>query len=167
MLAFTLRITNWREVEEDVKWGIFIMYGSAIALSGALQDTGAAHVLVEFLLKTGITSPFIVFTLLVLIAIVLTEIMSNAAAVAVLMPIGLAFGVDYNIDPRVIAMGIATCAGLTFILPVSTPAMALVTSCKFVNIRKAMLWGILLKCLSFAVFMAMVVLYWPLIGLNI
>lgn len=167
ILAFALKITNWREVEEDVKWGIFIMYGSAIALSASLRDTGAAHSLVQMLLQTGISSPLIIFTVLALLAIILTEIMSNAAAVAVLMPMGLALGFEFGIDPRAIAVGIATCAGLTFVLPVSTPAMAIVTSCSYVNRKKAMLWGIFLKIIAFGVFMGTVLIYWPMVGLSL
>ncbi len=167
ILAFALRITSWREVEEDVKWGIFIMYGSAIALSAALRDTGAAHSIVQILLNAGIDSPLVIFIVLASTAIILTEIMSNAAAVAVLLPIGLALGAEYGIDPRAIAIGIATCAGLTFVLPVSTPAMALVTSCSYVNRKKAISWGIFLKIIAFAVFMGMVLIYWPMVGLSV
>lgn len=82
-LAFVLNITNWKEVEEDVKWGIFIMYGSAIALGTTLRDTGAAHAMVGYIVNSGITSPVLIFILLSLIALILTELVSNAASVAV------------------------------------------------------------------------------------
>lgn len=165
--AFCLRITNWEEVEKDVKWGIFVMYGSAIALSVTLKDTGAANDLVELLISTGITSPLLVFFILAITAFILTEIMSNAAAVAVLLPIGLALGPEYGIDPRAIALTIATCAGLTYLLPVSTPAMAIVTSCNYVSMEKAMFWGLLMKLISFVIFIMMALFYWPYVGLSI
>ena len=75
-------------------------------------------------------------------AAILTELMSNAASVAVLLPIGLALAVQYGIDPRAVTIAIATSAGLTFILPVSTPAMALVMNSKYVKGYRCMAWGI-------------------------
>ncbi|MCF6767848.1 DASS family sodium-coupled anion symporter [Thiotrichales bacterium 19S11-10] len=165
-LAFAMNITNWKEVEEDVKWGIFIMYGSAIALGTTLRDTGAANAMVDVIVNSGIQSPLMIFLLISLIALILTEMVSNAAAVAVLLPIGIALANQYGIDPRAITVAIATCAGLTYMLPVSTPAMAIVTGCHHVNPYRAMSWGVLLKLSSYIVFVGVALTYWPMIGIN-
>ncbi|MDC0534261.1 DASS family sodium-coupled anion symporter [Francisellaceae bacterium] len=167
IMAFMLKVTNWQEVEEDVKWGIFIMYGSAIALSTTLTFTGASHSLVNLIIHTGISSPLVIFIIIVLLAFVLTEVMSNAAAVAVLMPIGIALSTEYGIDPRAIAVAIATCAGLTFMLPVSTPAMAIITHSDYVPSKKVAMYGLLLKIIAFAIFMLVVTYYWPNAGLKV
>ena len=66
-------ITRWREIEHDVQWGIFIMYGSALALGAALRDTGAAHAIVTQILGFGVTSPFVIFGILASLAFLLTE----------------------------------------------------------------------------------------------
>ena len=167
LLAFAFRITTWREVEKDVQWSIFIMYGSAIALSAALRDTGAATALVHIIINSGIQSPLLIFVVMVLLAFVLTEAMSNAASVAVLMPIGLALAKQYHIDPKAMALGIATSAGLTFMLPVSTPAMAIITSCKYVNPNHVLKWGALIKVLGIIILLLIAGFYWPLFGIHI
>ncbi|WP_440994202.1 SLC13 family permease [Cysteiniphilum litorale] len=164
IIAFSLRITNWKEVEKDVQWGIVLMYGSAIALSVALRNTGAAAEMVQMMMRLGIESPLIILILLVVLAAILTEIMSNAASVAVLLPIGLALAVEYGIDPRVVTIAIATSAGLTFMLPVSTPAMALVVQSDHVKIHQAMAWGVGLKLAGIIVITLAMALYWPLLG---
>ena len=165
ILAFITGIARWHEVEHDVQWGIFIMYGSAIALGAALRDTGAAHAIVNNILTTGINSPIIIMVTLVLLASFLTEAMSNAAAVAVLMPIGLALAPQFGIDPRAIALVIATASGFTFLLPVSTPAMAVITSVDYVNPASALRWGLIPKACGILVILAVVYWYWPIIGL--
>lgn len=167
ILAFSFKITNWKEVEEDVKWGIFIMYGSAIALSATLTFTGASHSLVNMIIHTGIVSPMLIFIMIVILAFVLTEIMSNVATVAVLMPIGLALATEYGIDPRAIAVAIATCAGLTFMLPVSTPAMAIITHCKYVKPKSVLFYGLGLKITCFGIFMLVATYYWPRVGMSV
>ena len=40
------------------------MYGSAITLSAALQNTGAAHALVNLLIQAGFNSPQLVMSLM-------------------------------------------------------------------------------------------------------
>ncbi|WP_119344209.1 SLC13 family permease [Facilibium subflavum] len=167
ILAFSIKITDWKEVEKDVQWGVIIMYGSAIALSVALRNTGAAHQIVLLIINLGIQSPFIILILLIILAAILTELMSNAASVAVLLPIGLALSVEYGIDPRVVTLAIATSAGLTFMLPVSTPAMALTVTSDYVRLHEAMLWGIILKIAGVILIIAVAAIYWPLTGLSL
>ena len=167
ILVFVLRLSHWREIEKDVQWGIILMYGSAIALSVTLRNTGAADQIVDFIMNLGIESPLLILILLIALACILTELMSNAAAVAVLLPIGLALAVKYGIDPRIITLAIATSAGLTFMLPVSTPAMALVINSDYVQTQKALLWGLCLKFISFSVIIATMIIYWPMIGLKL
>ena len=167
ILAFVLRITSWDEVQEDVQWSIFIMYGSAIALSAALRDTGAANDLVKLIVQNGLSDPIWLFVAFVILAGVLTEAMSNAAAVAVLMPIALVIATQFGIDPRAITVAIATSAGLTFLLPVSTPAMAIMTNSPYVHAQKAMAWGVVSKVVGIIVILVFAFYYWPLLGLTV
>lgn len=167
LLAFLTGITRWSEIEHDVQWGIFVMYGSAIALGAALRDTGAAHVIVERILSLGITSPITVFIILVGLSFILTEAMSNAAAVAVLMPIGLSLAPQFGIDPRAITLIIATAAGLTFLLPISTPAMAVITSVDYVSPARALRWGLVPKIIGAVLIILIAWWYWPWAGLTL
>lgn len=167
ILAFMLKITNWKEVQEDVQWGIFVMYGGAIALGAAMRDTGGAEGIVKAVLSTGLHSPVLIILVLMALAFVLTEAMSNAAAVAVLMPVGLALGSQFGVAPEVIAVTIATAAGLTFLLPVSTPAMAIITHTSYVPPSKALAWGLIPKIVGFVVLAVIFLTYLPAIGLSI
>lgn len=167
LLAFCFGITHWKEVEEDVPWGIFLMYGSAIALSAALRDTGAASGLVHLLVQSGIEVPILIFIVVIVVASFLTEAMSNAATVAVLMPVALVIANQYQIDPRAITVAIATAAGLTFLLPVSTPAIAIITNCSYVNPQRALLWGLIPKIIGLLVVIGIACLVWPLLGIKV
>jgi len=167
VLSFVFRLADWREVEEDVNWGIFVMYGSAIALSAVLDETGAAQALAQYFLSSWIDSALISFIAIVAIVIILTEGMSNAAAVAVLMPISLALAARYNIDPRAMTLAVTIPSGLAFMLPVSTPAIAIVTSSGYVPPFQAFRRGLVLKVCGFLLFLAMAKFYWPLVGLQL
>lgn len=165
LLAFGLRVAHWGEVEEDVNWGIFIMYGSAIALSAALRDTGAAQSVAQHLLDANLTSSLLVFAIIALLAMGLTEIMSNAASVAVLMPVALVISENYGISSVAVTLGVAVPAGLAFLIPVSTPAIAIILASEHVHAFEVIRRGLWLKLLGLLVFLVMALLYWPLIGL--
>ncbi len=166
LLAFVLHVTDWQEIEEDVNWGIFVMYGSAIALSAALRDTGAAAALAQHMLPSWIDSSAFVFVIVVFIALTLTEFMSHTPAVALLMPVALALAAKFGIDPRTMTLGVVVSAGLGFALPVSSPEIAMVVGSRYVRPSAILYWGLWLDLISFAVILVMSKLYWPLVGLR-
>jgi sodium-dependent dicarboxylate transporter 2/3/5 len=142
------------------------MYGSAIALSAALSNTGAAAGLTQWLLGSGINWPILIFATVVFISLAMTEFMSNAAAVAVILPVALALAQEYGIDPRAMSLGVVIPAGLGFMLPVSTPAIAIAVSSGYVRPLAVLRWGIWLDLIGLSLFLAMSKLYWPLVGLR-
>jgi len=166
LLAFGFRVAHWGEVEEDVNWGIFVMYGSAIALSAALSDSGAAQSMAQYLLDANLESSLVVFAIVVLMAMGLTEIMSNAASVAVLMPVALAISENYDLSSVAVTLGVAVPAGLAFLIPVSTPAIAMIMASEHVHPFEVIKRGLVLKVLGIVVFLVMAMLYWSVVGLR-
>ena len=167
VLSFVFGLADWQEVEEDVNWGIFLMYGSAIALSAILRDTGAASALATNLLTNWINSPLVCFVAIVTIIIFLTEGMSNGAAVAVLMPIALVLAEQYGVDARAMTLGVTLPSGLAFMLPVSSPTIAIVINSGYVSSSTAFRRGLWLKLIGFLLFIAMAKFYWPLFDLGV
>jgi len=104
---------------------------------------------------------------IVTIIIFLTEGMSNAAAVAVLMPIALVLAEQYGVDARAMTLGVTLPSGLAFMLPVSTPAIAIVINSGYVSPAEAFSRGLWLKLMGFLIFIVMAKLYWPLFGLGV
>lgn len=166
LLAFLTGVARWVEVEEDVNWGIFILYGSAISLSAALEQTGTASYLVRTLFRLPLPEAFLPI-LLIGLAMVLTEMMSNAAAVAVLMPMALALAQHRMWDPRWVTLSVAVPAGLAFLLPVSTPALAIILGSGYLRPIQILREGLVLKLWSFVLFLVSVFLIWPHLGLEV
>jgi sodium-dependent dicarboxylate transporter 2/3/5 len=165
-LAFMFGVADWREVQEDVNWGVFIMYGSAITLSAALEETGAASELTQVVLSSGITSGAIVFAAIVAISLLLTEFVSNSAAVAVLMPVALAIAEEFGASAQAVTMAVTIPAGLGFMLPVSTPAIAIAVSSGYVRPLSVLRWGVGLDVIGCILLLTMSRFYWPLVGLG-
>ncbi|WP_457637199.1 SLC13 family permease [Oceanithermus sp.] len=158
--AFVIGVADWNEVEEDVNWGVFLMYGSAIALAAALHSTGAADYIARVLFN-HITSPASALGIIIFLSQTLTESMSNAAAVAVLMPVALASAGAYGLAAELITLAVSVSAGLAFLLPVSTPAIAIVVGSGYVKPAQAFGYGLRLKLLGMALVFAAGLVYWP------
>lgn len=164
---FAFRVVSWERIEEYVNWGIILMYGGSIALASALEKSGAAIWLVNKGLAAFSPSPLVIIAVISLVAIVLTECISHAAVVAILMPIGLGLAKSTGIDPRVMTLAIALPAGLAYCLPMGTPATAIVYGSGFLKSRDIIVSGTVIMAVSWLLFLASALFVWPLIGLKI
>ena len=64
VIAFVFKLLRWKEVEEDVNWGLILMYGGAICLGFAMGKTGATRWLVDITLLGSIQSPFVLIMMI-------------------------------------------------------------------------------------------------------
>ncbi len=163
---FALRVVRWRDVEGYVNWGLILMYGGAICLGAALSRTGAAAWVARQTIAAWASGPVSLVFLLSAAAIATTEVMSNSATVAILMPVALAVAGEFGFDPRIMAPVIAVPAGLSFLLPIGTPANAIAYSSGYLRVRDMAVPGLVLNLIALAVFNLLVWWYWPLLGIR-
>jgi len=167
VIAFVFRLIRWKEVEEDVNWGLILMYGGAICLGFAMGKTGATRWLVDISNIGAIQSPFVLIMAISLFAIFLTQAMSNTAVVALLMPITIGIAIDFSINPIIMTLAVTVPSGLAFILPMGTPAVAIAHSSGFVTLSNAFKGGFILKIVSWIIFNFFAYYYWPILGLRL
>ena len=164
IIAFVFKLTDWQEVEEDVNWGIFLMYGGAICLGYAMEKTGGAAWLARHSLGAFVDSPTMLIAAISFLSIALTELLSNSAVVALLMPVALSMGKDLGIDPRVMTMAVTIPSGLGFMFPMGTPATAIAFSSGYLSMRDTVRTGWILFLAGWLVFNLSIHFIWPLIG---
>ena len=162
---FLLQVLRWEDAERYVNWGVALMYGGAIAVGGALDRTGATTWLAEVLLP-DVMGPWTTVALIMILAAALTEVVSNAAVIAVILPISLPLAVQAGLDPHLLVWLVPISAGFAFILPTSTPAMAMVFGTGYLQLRHTMVGG-LVTIVSWISLLVMAAVVWPLLGLEI
>ncbi len=120
-------IINWSDVQKYVNWGILLLFGGGLTLSAIMKETGTAHFISSWLLEVlkGFPS-WAILLVIILMAIFLTELMSNTALSAILIPIKIPLADSLGFSQQMIAMVIAYAASCAFMLPVATPPNALV-----------------------------------------
>lgn len=163
IMVFVLNIAKWTDIIDYVNWGIIIMYGGAIALGKALAETDAIDWLTGQILGSSLITPFLLIMILAALSKIVTELISNAAAVVILVPISFGFVNTLNLSPELLVLVVTIPAGLAFCLPVGTPPNAIAYASGYFSIKDILKPGLVISVLSWIVFLLFVRFYWPLI----
>ncbi|MBI5559776.1 MAG: anion permease, partial [Deltaproteobacteria bacterium] len=166
VFLFVLRLVRWKDIEEEVNWGIILMYGGAIIMGTALERSGAAQWLAQKTIGHWVVNPWTAVALFSLVSLLLTEGMSNAAVIAIMLPVAIGFSHRFSMDPSVMTYAIAIPAGLAFCLPMATPANAIAVSSSYISVKDMAKAGTVMAAVSWAAFILVAWLYWPLIGIK-
>lgn len=163
---FALRIVAWREIQSHVDWGVVLMYGGAIAVAKALEKSGAAAWLASSLWP-GSASGWMLLLALGLLTILLTEAISNSAAVAIILPIAISMAATSHTDPLLVALGVGIVSGFAFMLPMGTPANAMVFSTGYVSLGRMIRLGAILMLSTLLLFALVTRYWWPYLNIGV
>jgi sodium-dependent dicarboxylate transporter 2/3/5 len=166
-VLFAFRVVTWKKIEEYVNWGVILMYGGAITLAASLDRSGAAGYLADLGLSGLTGSPLLILAMIALLSLFLTECISNAAVIAMLMPIAISLEASMGLDPRLMTLVIALPSGLAFCLPMGTPANAIIFASGYLKMREMVLPGLMIQSLAIILFLATVRFVWPLLGYTL
>ncbi|MFQ5494087.1 MAG: SLC13 family permease [Phycisphaerae bacterium] len=109
-------------------WGILILFGGGLSLGSALQSTGVAAYIGHTVSGFQGLSPVTMILLLTATVVFMTELTSNTATTAALLPVVGAAAVGLNLDPLLLLVPTAVAASCAFMMPVATPPNAVVFS---------------------------------------
>lgn len=96
---------------------LFVIAGS-LALGTALDKTGVARLFADQLIRVSDGSPIATLGAIFFATFVLTELLSNATAAALVFPIALAAAASQGIDPKLTAIVVMVGASSSFSTPI-------------------------------------------------
>jgi len=141
------RLLDW-ETAARLPWGILILFSGGICIARAFGSSGISQVIGEALAALSGIPILLLFAVLCLSVTFLTEITSNTATTALLMPILAAAAVGASVDPRLLMVPAAMSASCAFMLPVATGPNAVVFASGHVSIRDMARAGLALNFLG-------------------
>ncbi len=113
------RVLTPREARKAIDLPVLIVIASAMALGRALEKSGVASVLAEQLVYLGKQfGPVGVLGSTMVAAILLTELLTNAAAAALVFPVAIAAAQNAGCDPRPFAFAVAIGVSASFLTPI-------------------------------------------------
>jgi len=137
---------SFDEFIKKTNWGILILFGGGLALSALLKTSGASLWLANAISSNlPADNTWFVLVIICIFVIFLTELVSNTASAALLVPLFMTVAIDLQLPPAGIAVVIALCASCAFMLPVATPPNAIVFSSGLVPQRQMMRAGLILN----------------------
>ncbi len=143
---------------------VFILAGS-LALGAALDKTGVTTILADWLagLSTS-TGPFVVMAGFFLLAVVISELMSNSGTVALLGPVTISVAAKMGINPMSLLAAITFGSSAAFAMPMGYQTSLMIYGPGGYRFRDFILMGIPLDIILAVLALLLIPYFWPLTG---
>lgn len=143
-LFFAFGIIKWEDAQKNVDWGLIVFFGGALSLGAALLTTGAASWIIEQMLGLLGSDPstLVIMLLLMVIATLITQVMSNIALSAILIPLSVTLASAQGLPMGTYAVPVAIACSLSFMFPMADPTVAMAYGTRYVNIKEILKAGI-------------------------
>jgi di/tricarboxylate transporter len=159
VLIVTKSITT-SEVKKAVDWGILILIASAIGIANAVERAGLPMIITNLLDFEKSINLLLLCFLIYFFTLIITEMISNIAAAALMFPIVFSIATQFGYNPELFAMIIAIAASCSFITPIGYQTNLLVYGpggYKFTDFFKV---GLPLSILCMCITVFLTVLIW-------
>ena len=150
------------EAYKSIDWRTVFLVGGMLSLGMAMENTGTAQFLADLLLGTmGAYGPLALLAGIYLLSALITQPMSNAAAVVLMVPIALDIAFGLGVNYLTFTMAVVIGAATSFMTPVGHKANVLVFGpggYRFFDYPRV---GLLLTIALFIVSMIFLPIIWP------
>ena len=169
ILCLVLGLVEWADYQRGVAWGVVLLYSGAISLGIAMMQTGAAFFVAEKVLsvfhQVGFYSEESFAASSALLTMMMTQTMSDGAAVAVLGPINLNLASLSGAGILRTGLATASSAAFAYLLVIGTPPNAIVSSSGYVFPRDFLKAGIFQLAASCAILIFFIYVVWGHLGI--
>lgn len=121
------RVITLEVAVRSIHLPVCVLLGGLFAITEGFNVSGAGQLVVDFVIgimgENG--SGYLVFAVMMFVAMVLTNILDNIAAQALLGPICLALALHYGINPKTMVFALLVASNLAFVTPLGTPSVTM------------------------------------------
>ena len=162
-LYLTFGLIDWQEISNNTNWGVIMLFGAAISLGIQMKETGAAlwvaegtlHYLEIIFQDVGVVRWFVS----VVLTGILTNLLSNAATVAVFGPIVL----DMGGNPVITGIMTSIASAFAYLTIVASPTCMIIHSTGLITSRDYLKAGWKLFIISVVLLLLISMFYWPVL----
>ena len=163
VLMVVTRVLPYDRIYAAVDWRTLVLIAALLPLGTAMRTTGLAELMAQ-----GVTDtlrpfgPLVVLAGIFILTSILTQLMSNAAAVVLVAPIALGIAASFGIAPHPALMMVAIAGSTAFMTPIGHQSSVLIYNTgafRFIDFVKA---GGPLTLVVLIVSLIMVPIVWPL-----
>jgi len=160
-----LTVVSPRDVYHTIDWPVLVLLGAMIPLGRALEQSGATTVLAQYLVNlTSGYSPVILLGLIMVLTMLISDVMNNAATAVVMAPFSVAVAQSLGVNPDPFLMAVAIGASCAFLTPIGHQNNLLVMGPGGYRFGDYWRMGLPLELLILAVSLPLLVVFWPFTG---
>ncbi len=153
------RLLDWHSANK-IPWGVLLLFAGGLTIAAAFKQSGLSSSIGSSLSFIKEMPIFLTLILICLLVTFLTELTSNTATTALLMPILASVGDHTGIDPAIFMVPAAISASCAFMLPVATGPNAVIFSTERINVEQMVRNGFVLNLAGVLIVSTMI--YWLL-----
>ncbi|OWY18888.1 potassium transporter TrkA [Sphingobacteriales bacterium UPWRP_1] len=162
VLVVLTRSIDLENAYSSIDWRLLVLIGGMTAFGAAMDKTGADIFLAQQVIKY--MEPLGVYYILagfMVLTVVLTQPMSNAAAAMVVLPMAIQTATTLGINERTFAIGVIVSASISMITPFE-PACILIYGPGQYRIRDFLRVGGILTIISLLIMLYLIPIFWPM-----
>lgn len=156
------KLLDW-QTAKSIPWDVLLLFGGGFALAAGFVDSGLVAWLAESLnFLRGMNVWFVLLSIAALV-IFLTELTSNTATAAMLLPVTVSVAAAMGAEPLGFMVAATLASSFAFMMPVATPPNAIVYSSRMISIGQMASTGIWLNLVGLILISLYVAFIAPLI----
>ena len=144
-------------------WGVLLLLGSGMSFAKAVDSSGLSIWVGNQISSFGTLNLFVLIVLLITVVNFLTEIASNMATIAMMLPILAPIALEFDLNPFVLMVAASVSSSCAFMLPVATPPNAVVFGSGYLKMPDMVKKGFLLNLTSIVIIALMVYFVLPIL----
>jgi sodium-dependent dicarboxylate transporter 2/3/5 len=146
-----------------IPWGVLLLIGGGLALASGFTSTGLDMWMADKMLFLGKLDYFLIVLVIVTITMLTSELMSNTAVAALLLPIMAVLATATELDPILLMAPVAFATSYGFMMPVGTPPNAIAIGSGHVSIKQMVRYGLPFDLICIPIVTVMIVFFLPLV----
>jgi di/tricarboxylate transporter len=162
MLAMLLGCVKIKDAYDSVDWQAVVTVAGMIPFGLALEKTGAAEKLAHHAVETlAVFGPHVVLGALLLLAVLLTQLIENAAVAIILAPLAFQVAKEAAVNPKPMLVSLAICVSSAFCTPVAHESTILVMGPGRYEFKHYLQVGGVMAVLTWLLATAVTPMFWP------
>lgn len=163
--VIVLRCISTGEARRAIQWDVLITIAAAFGIGQAMESSGLAATVAEAIVAfTRPLGPLAVLAAIYLATMMINEVITNNAAAALMFPLAVASAAELEVSPRPFVMAVLFAASLSFATPIGYQTNLMVFGPGGYRFSDFVRVGLPLNLLLAVCAIALIPLYWPLVG---
>lgn len=141
-------LITWQTIQQRLPWGVVLLRGGGFAMAEATKASGLSFWMGHHLARFNFLRPSAIAFVMSTIIAMLTEFVTNSATATIFLPIIATLAIDLRVNPLYFLIPVTLSCSYAFMLPVGTPANAIVATHANLKSTEMLLPGIIVKLVS-------------------